>query len=124
MFNLVALYFINFFCFRACRNFALMICTLINNYNRPLWFKHIPENGCSQRHGGGSPSSVIKGDIFRKGVSFPSASPTVRDTGCRGTRGGSPSAAGPARGGNVLQEQSGLTVCLRDCWGLPWTWQQ
>lgn len=85
MFNLVALYFINFFCFRACRNFALMICTLINNYNRPLWFKQIPENGCSQRHGRRNFFLILKGAIFGAGLSFPITSPADRDTTCRGT---------------------------------------
>lgn len=75
MFNLVALYFINFFCFRACRNFALMICTLINNYNRPLWFEHIPENGCSQRHRGSSPSCFEEETFLEK--EHPFRSPPV-----------------------------------------------
>lgn len=96
MFNLVALYFINFFCFRACRNFALMICTLINNYNRPLWFKGIPGNGGSQRHHGRSPFLVLKGDNLRKGASSSLPFLTAKDMVCRWTWVSCPMAAVPS----------------------------
>lgn len=102
MFNLVALYFINFFCFRACRNFALMICTLINNYNRPLRLKNIPENGCSQRRRARCPLLILKGDTFRERASFPLVSAPAERRGRWGK------ASGPAAGrGNALGGPAG-----------------
>lgn len=108
MFNLVALYFINFFCFRACRNFALMICTLINNYNRPLWFKHIPENGCSQRHGRRNPLLALKCAIFGAGLSFPVTSQLTGNTGTLAQR------EGPLGAAQALQQpMEAVGICFK-----------